>query len=90
MAKTRFAACLALCLSAAAAFGADTQAPRALGGPGNATDNCLRLHSREGEVTGEAQVTVSVDATGSVSGAMSDPGTPEPLAAAAQCVAVTM
>lgn len=61
-----------------------------MGTPGNATDNCFRLHSREGEVTGEARVTVSVDADGRVTGAMSEPGTTEPLAAAAQCVAVTM
>jgi len=61
-----------------------------LGSPSNATDNCFRLHSREGEVTGEAKVTVSVDADGHVTGAVTEPGTPEPLAAAAQCVAVTM
>jgi TonB family protein len=82
--------CTALCLSAAAAFGADTRPPRALGSPSNVTDNCYRLHSREGEVAGEAKVTVSVDAGGRVTGAMSEPGTPEPLAAAAQCVAVTV
>ncbi len=82
--------CTALCLSAVAAFGDDTRPPRALGSPGNATDNCYRLHSREGEVTGEAKLTVSVDAGGRVTGAISEPGTPEPLAAAAQCVAVTM
>lgn len=82
--------CTAFCLSAAAAFGADTRLPRALGSPADATDNCYRLHSRDGEVAGEAQVTVSVDAAGRVTGAMSAPGTAEPLAAAAQCVAVTL
>lgn len=82
--------CTALCLSAAAAFGAETRPPRALGSPADATDNCYRLHSRDGELTGEAQVTVSVDAAGRVIGAMSAPGTAELLAAAAQCVAVTL
>jgi TonB family protein len=80
---------LALCLSAGASGQGQTP-PRALGSPGNATDNCLRLHSRKGEVTGEAEVTVSVNAQGRVTGATSAPGTPEPLASAAQCVAVTM
>lgn len=66
------------------------QPPRPLGNPSNAVDNCYRLHSRSGVVTGEVEVTVSVDAEGRVTGAMSEPGTPELLAAAAQCVAVTM
>ena len=66
------------------------QPARPLGSPANATDNCYRLHSRDGEVAGEAQVTVSVSAEGRVTGAASAPGTPEPLASAAQCVAVTM
>ena len=79
-----------LCLSAGAAFAEAATPPRSLGSPANATDNCYRLHSREGEVAGEAQVTVSVSATGRVTGATSAPGTPEPLASAAQCVAVTM
>jgi TonB family protein len=81
---------VALCLSAGAASGEGPSPPRPLGSPGNATDNCLRLHSRKGEVTGEAEVTVSVNAQGRVTGATSAPGTPEPLASAAQCVAVTM
>ncbi len=58
--------CTALSLSAAAAFGADTRPPRAFGSPSNATDNCYRLHSREGEVVGEVEVTVSIDASGRV------------------------
>ncbi len=90
MASRSVVCCSALCLSAAAAFADETRPPRALGSPSNATDNCYRLHSRDGEVTGEAQVTVSVTADGRVTGAMSEPGTPEPLAAAAQCVAVTL
>jgi TonB family protein len=89
-------------LSAAAAFGAgllawpvaaagcDSQPPRPLGNVGNAIDNCYRLHSRSGAVTGEVKVTVSVDAEGQVAGASSPSGTPERLAAAAQCVAVMM
>jgi TonB family protein len=81
---------IALCLSALAASGAGSSPPRALGSPSNATDTCFRLHSREGEVSGEADVTVSVSAEGRVTGAASAPGTPEPLASAAQCVAVTM
>jgi len=93
-----FICCTALCLPATVALGneqaaapdSENRPPRALGNPSNATDNCYRLHSRAGEVAGEAQVTVSVDAEGRVTGAMSEPGTPEPLAAAAQCVAVTM
>jgi TonB family protein len=64
--------------------------PRPLGSPPDATDHCYRLHSRDGEVAGEAEVTVSVSAAGRVTGATSAPGTPEPLASAAQCVAVTM
>ena len=81
--------CAASSLSVATAFG-DAQPPRAIGSPSNATNNCYRLHSRSGQVTGEAKVTVSVDAEGNVVGASSAPGTPEQLAAAAQCVAVTM
>lgn len=80
----------AVCLSAGTSWAQGTSPPRALGSPGNASDNCYRLHSREGEVTGEAQVSVSVSADGRVTGAASAPGTPEPLASAAQCVAVTM
>jgi hypothetical protein len=81
---------IALCLSALAASVAGASPPRPLGSPGNASDNCYRLHSREGEVSGEADVTVSVSAEGRVTGASSAPGTPETLASAAQCVAVTM
>ncbi len=64
--------------------------PRPLGNVSNAIDNCYRLHSRSGVVTGEVAVTVSVDAEGRVTGATSEPGTAEHLAAAAQCVAVTL
>jgi TonB family protein len=81
---------VALCLSALAVSGAATSPPRALGSPSDATDNCFRLHSRDGKVSGETMVTVSVSAEGRVTGATSAPGTPEPLASAAQCVAVTM
>jgi TonB family protein len=81
---------LVVCLSASAASAGESSPPRPRGIPGDATDNCLRTHAREGEVTGEAQVTVSVNAEGRVAGAASAPGTTEPLASAAQCVAVTM
>lgn len=90
MSSCSFPVGVALCLSVHAASGAATSPPRALGSPGNATDMCYRLHSRDGEVSGEAEVTVSVSAEGRVTGATSAPGTPEPLASAAQCVAVTM
>jgi TonB family protein len=83
-------AVVAGCLSALAASAADRIAPRALGTPPESTDNCYRIHSRTGEVTGEAKVTVSVAADGRVTGAAGAPGTPPALAAAAQCVAVTM
>ncbi|MGH8251311.1 MAG: TonB family protein [Steroidobacteraceae bacterium] len=72
------------------ADGAGSQPPRALGGVSNAVDNCYRMHGRSGAVTGEVAVTVSVDAQGRITGATSPAGTPESLAAAAQCVAVTM
>jgi TonB family protein len=90
MATRTLAAGLALCLSATAAWAQENRPPRALGSPGDATDTCYRSHSRDGEVSGEAEVAVSVDAEGRVTGAASSPGTPEPLASAAQCVAVTM
>ena len=80
----------AACLSAGAATGQGTSPPRPLGTPSSASEACYRLHSRHGEVAGEAQVTVSVSAEGRVTGAASAPNTPEPLASAAQCVAVTM
>lgn len=80
----------ALTLMAAFAASDSTSPPRPLGSPPDATDNCYRLHSRDGEVSGEADVTVSVSAEGRVTGAASAPGTPDPLASAAQCVAVTM
>jgi outer membrane biosynthesis protein TonB len=83
-------ACAALCLTAGIVSGQQASSPRPLGSPPNATDNCYRIHSRAGEVSGEAHVTVSVSAEGRVTGAASAPGTPEPLASAAQCVAVTM
>lgn len=76
-------------LSVATAIG-DAEAPRAIGNPDNAVENCYRLHSFEGEVTGETEVTVSVDAKGRVTAASTPPGTPGRLAAAAQCVAATM
>jgi TonB family protein len=75
---------------ATTASGQGTSQPRPLASPPDATDHCYRLHSRDGEVAGEAEVTVSVSAAGRVTGAASAPGTPEPLASAAQCVAVTM
>lgn len=81
---------MVLCLSANAAYAAGSTPPRPLASPPDATDNCYRLHSRDGEVSGEADVTVSVSAEGRVTGAASAPGTPDPLASAAQCVAVTM
>ncbi|MGH8130679.1 MAG: TonB family protein [Steroidobacteraceae bacterium] len=90
MTASIFLCCTALSLSATAAFGTVYQTPRPLGNVSNAIDNCYRLHSRSGEVTGEVEVTVSVDADGRVTGATSESGTPEQLAAAAQCVAVTM
>jgi TonB family protein len=90
MAGGTFTVAVALGLSACAAWAGENRPPRALGSPGEATDACYRLHSRSGEVTGEAEVIVSVAADGSVTGAASAPGVPEPLAAAAQCVAVTM
>ncbi|MGH6891001.1 MAG: TonB family protein [Dongiaceae bacterium] len=64
--------------------------PRPLGNLSDATDNCYALHSRGGVVTGEVEVTIMVDAQGRVTGASSPAGTEERLAAAAQCVAVTM
>ena len=48
------------------------------------------MHSRGGVVTDEVEVTIMVDAQGRVTGASSPAGTEERLAAAAQCVAVTM
>jgi TonB family protein len=90
MARHTLTVVAAFCLSAGAASAQGTSPPRPLGGPGNASDACYRLHSRDGEVAGEAQVTVSVNAEGRVTGAASAPGTAEPLASAAQCVAVTM
>jgi TonB family protein len=90
MAIRTFIAGAAICLSAAAAQAGEISPPRPLGSPVNATDNCFRLHSRDGEVSGEADVDVTVSAEGRVTGASSAPGTPEPLASAAQCVAVTM
>jgi len=74
------------------AFATDSphQPPRPLGNLSNATDNCYALHSRRGIVAGEVEVTVMVDARGQVTGATSPAGTEERLAAAAQCVAITM
>jgi TonB family protein len=66
------------------------QPPRPLGNLSNATDNCYARHSRGGVVTGEVEVTVLVDVQGRVIGASSPAGTEERLAAAAQCVAITM
>jgi TonB family protein len=68
----------------------DSRLPRPLGIVSNAIENCYRLHGRTGIVTGEIEVTVTVDAEGRVTSATSAPGTPLHLAAAAQCVAVTM
>lgn len=87
------AAAATWCLAATpAALAADSalQPPRPLGNLGNATDNCYAMHSRSGVVAGEVEVTIMVDAHGRVTGASSAAGTEERLAAAAQCVAVTM
>lgn len=67
-----------------------TLPPRPLGNVSNATDNCYAMHSRGGVVAGEVEVTILVDGQGHVTGASSPAGTEERLAAAAQCVAVTM
>jgi TonB family protein len=90
MAIRSFIVLVAGCLSAGASWGGEIRPPRPLGSPTKATDNCYRLHSREGQVTGAASVAVSVAADGRVTAAASAPGTREPLASAAQCVAVTM
>jgi TonB family protein len=76
--------------AAALASPGEVQPPRPLGNPGNAVDRCYALHSRRGLVTGEVEVTVMVDAEGRPTGATSPADTPERLAAAAQCVAITM
>ncbi len=88
----RFIALIASPALACSAFAADGVGllPRPLGSLSNATDNCYAMHSRGGVVTGEVEVTIMVDAQGRVTGASSPPGTEERLAAAAQCVAVTM
>ena len=67
-----------------------TLPPRPLGNLSNATDNCYAMHSRGGVVAGEVEVTIQVNDHGRVNGASSPAGTEERLAAAAQCVAVTM
>ena len=64
--------------------------PRPIGNVSNATDNCYAMHSRGGVVAGEVEVTIQVNDHGRVTGASSPAGTEERLAAAAQCVAVTM
>ena len=90
MATRTVIAGVALCLSANAASGEGNSPPRPLGSPANATDTCVRIHGRDGKVSGEAEVTVTVSAEGRVTGASSTAGTPEPLASAAQCVAAMM
>jgi TonB family protein len=64
--------------------------PHPIGSVSNATDQCYAMHSRGGVVAGEVKVTIMVDAQGRVTGASSPAGTEERLAAAAQCVAVSM
>jgi TonB family protein len=81
---------LAACLSAGASSAGETRPPRPLGTPAGAIEDCLRMHAEGGELTGEAKVAVSVNAQGQVTGVASVPGTPEPLASAARCVAVKM
>ena len=85
-----FIACVALMPRIAFAQDTGFHPPRVLGNLSNATDNCYAMHSRSGVVTGEVEVTVMVDAQGRVTGASSPAGTEERLAAAAQCVAITM
>lgn len=82
--------CMAAAICAADAENHSRGPPRAIGNLGNATDNCYAMHSRGGAVTGEVEVTVMVDAQGRVTGASTPAGTEERLAAAAQCVAITM
>jgi TonB family protein len=67
-----------------------TLPPRPIGNLSNATENCYAMHSRGGAAAGEVEVTILVNAQGRVTGASSPAGTEERLAAAAQCVAVTM
>lgn len=67
-----------------------SQPPRPIGSVSNATDKCYAMQSRGGVVAGEVKVTIMVDAHGHVTGAASPAGTEERLAAAAQCVAVTL
>jgi TonB family protein len=90
MPASKLIAGLVLCLSAAAASAAGTEPPRPIGMPPTAIDNCLRQQGPRGDVYGEAQVTVSVNPRGQVTGVATAAGTPEPLASAAQCVALTM
>ena len=84
------AAFLLASLTAQPAVDPGYQPPRVLGSVSNAIENCYKLHSRMGVVTGEVTVTVAVDEQGQVAGAMSPPGTDDALAAAGQCVAVLM
>ncbi len=64
--------------------------PRPAVDPEEAVLRCYGIHGRGGTLTGSVDVTVSVDAAGRATGVVTPPGTDERLAAAAQCVGVTL
>jgi TonB family protein len=55
-----------------------------------ATLQCYASHSRSGPLTGEAEITVTIDAEGHASSIATPPGTPDRVAAAAQCVGLRL
>ena len=51
---------------------------------------CHAMHSRNGPVTGSVELTVAVDAEGRATGVATPPGTHDRVAAAAQCVGISL
>ncbi len=64
--------------------------PRPAVDPEEAVLRCYGIHGRNGTLTGSVDVTVTVDAAGRATGVVTPPGTEERLAAAAQCVGVSL
>ena len=83
---------LALCAGTPAAFAQQDEdaPPRPISDVVEATLHCYPNYSRSGPLTGDVDITVTVDAGGHATSVSTPAGTPDRVAAAAQCVGVRL
>lgn len=73
-----------------ASFAADESAPRPVTDVSDATLQCYANYAASGPLTGDIEITVTVGPDGRATSVATPPGTPDRMAAAAQCVGVRL